>query len=73
MITNTKIRDEQSSKRMFLRSASKTFENVITDGTNCSAFEAEIIKQKAQEIFRLGEYNFDNTMQPGQMRRSRGR
>jgi hypothetical protein len=52
---------------MFLRSASHTFERVVATGTSCSEFEATVIAQKAQEVFRLGEYNDDNTMQPGQI------
>lgn len=39
----------------------------IVDGTSCSVFEAGVIAQKAQEVFGLGEYCQDRTLQPGQM------
>lgn len=67
MIQTTQSRTEESNKRIFLRSAASTLERVITEGTNCSAFEAVIISEKAQEVFRLGQYNDDATLQPGQM------
>ena len=67
MISTTDTRNTEMSERLFLRSASSTFTQVITNGTNCSAFEATIISDKAQEIFRLGEYNKDKSLQPGQI------
>lgn len=67
MISTTESRHLETSERLFLRSASSTFAHVITNGTNCSSFEATVICDKAQEIFRLGEYNKDKCMQPGQI------
>ena len=67
MIATTDSRNFEMSERMFLRSASSTFTQVITNGTNCSPFEATIITDKAQEIFRLGDYNKDTSLQPGQI------
>lgn len=66
MIQTTAMRTEESTKRQFLRSAAHTFERVVSQGTSCSAFEATVIAQKAQEVFRLGEHDDDKTMQPGQ-------
>jgi len=67
MIQTTAIRDEESSERLFLRSAAHTFERVIADGTSCSPFEASVIADKAQEVFRLGEHGDNSSMQPGQI------
>jgi hypothetical protein len=67
MLQTTQSRTKESSKRILIRSAANTFKRVITEGTNCSAFEAVIISEKAQEVFRIGQYNDDVTLQPGQM------
>lgn len=67
MIQTTALRNEESTKRLFLRSATHTLERVVAEGTSCSSFEAGVIAQKAKEVFRLGEYNDDHTMQPGQI------
>jgi hypothetical protein len=67
MIQTTALRNEESTKRLFLRSATHTLERVVAEGTSCSSFEAGVIAQKAKEVFRIGEYNDDHTMQPGQI------
>jgi len=67
MNPTTLMRHEESTERIFLRSAATTFQNVIKDGTSCSPMEAGVIAEKALEIFRLGDYNEDRKMQPGQM------
>lgn len=67
MIQTTALRNEESSRRSLLRSSAHTLERVIVDGTSCSPFEAATITQKAQEVFGLGEYCEDTTLQPGQM------
>jgi Protein of unknown function (DUF1670) len=67
MIQTTAVREEESSNRLFLRSAAHTFERVVAEGTSCSPFEATVIAEKAQEVFRLGEHGDDRSMQPGQM------
>jgi hypothetical protein len=67
MIETTEGRTAEATRRMFLRSAVQTFERVVTEGTSCSTFEAQVISDKAQEVFRLGQYNEDDTMQPGQI------
>jgi hypothetical protein len=66
MIHTTGLREEESNKRLFLRSAAHTLERVVAKGTSCSPFEASVIAEKAQEVFRLGSFNDDHTMQPGQ-------
>ena len=67
MIITTPVRNLQSIERLNHRCASQTFQNVIVDGTNCSPFEAEIIREKAEEIFRIGEHAQSKTLQAGQM------
>lgn len=67
MVQTTCMRAEESSKRLFLRSAAHTFERVVAQGTSCSPFEATVISQKAQEVFRLGAHGDDQAMQPGQV------
>ena len=67
MILNTERRNDQVEQRLELRCSSATLANVITEGTNCSRFEAEIITEKAEEIFQLGDYSQRSSLQPGQM------
>lgn len=67
MITNTVARNDEFEKRVSLRNSQETFKNVIVEGTSVSKFEADIISEKALEVFRLGPYGDDSTMQPGQM------
>jgi Protein of unknown function (DUF1670) len=67
MIENTVARNSQFEKRISLRDSSETFANVVSNGTSCSLFEAEIITTKAHEVFRLGAYGDDSALQPGQM------
>ena len=67
MVKTYHDRQEESTKRITLRSASHTFTRIIAEGTNCSAFEAGVIAEKAQEVFRLGEYAEDQALQPAQM------
>ena len=67
MVKTYHNKQEDASKRMQLRSAFCTFTNIISAGTNCSPFEAEVVTEKAKEIFLLGDYNEENTLQPGQM------
>jgi DNA-binding CsgD family transcriptional regulator len=67
MVQTTALRSEEATRRLFLRSATHTLERVVAGGTSCSQFEAAVIAQKAKEVFRLGEYNDDHTIQPGQL------
>lgn len=67
MIETTAIRTEQAEKRLALRSQSQTLANIIATGTSCSKFEAELISEKAQEVFNLGEHALNSPLQAGQM------
>ena len=69
MISNTHVRNQQAEKRIKLRDRASILSNVIEKGSNCSLFEAELITEKALEVFRLGDYSFDTSkpLEPGQM------
>lgn len=69
MILNTQVRKEQLEKRIQLRERSSILSTVISNGTNCSPFEADIISEKALEVFRLGDYSYEEEkpLQTGQM------
>lgn len=67
MISNTVSRNDEFDKRLSLRNSQETFKNVIVEGTSVSRFEADVISEKALEVFRLGAYGDDSTLQPGQM------
>ena len=68
MIADTINRNDESSKRLALRSNTSTFAQVVENGTSCSAFESSIIAEKAVEYFGLGPHSLDAEMQPGQMK-----
>ncbi len=42
--------------RLDLKTIEGMFTNLITDGTNCSLFESEIIVEKAKEVFAIGAH-----------------
>lgn len=67
MIKTTLTRKTKEEKRIEHRSSVSTLTNIITNGTNCSSFEAQIITTKAEEVFGIGEYSEDAELQPGQM------
>jgi hypothetical protein len=67
MIVTAEQRKDQADERLRLRCSAERFANVITEGTNCSRFEADVITEKAQEVFHLGEYGDEAVLQPGQM------
>lgn len=45
----------------------RLFANLITDCTNCSPFESDIIVEKAKEVFAIGDHAEGNILQPEQM------
>ena len=45
----------------------ETFTKLITNGTNCSSFESDIIVEKTKEIFEIGAHAEDNILHSGQM------
>ncbi|MFH2058872.1 MAG: hypothetical protein ABIJ59_08220 [Pseudomonadota bacterium] len=42
--------------RLSIKTLECMFANLITDGTNCSPFESEIIVEKAKEVFAIGDH-----------------
>lgn len=67
MIKTTQLRQSEAHSRMAVRDAASVFQRVIEHGTNCSAFESQVVSQKALEVFGLGEYNTDASLVPGQI------
>jgi biotin operon repressor len=67
MIQTYAHQKELHEARLDIKSCEQLFANLITEGTNCSPFESEIIVDKAKEIFAIGEHAEGNIMQPGQM------
>lgn len=53
--------------RLNLKTIECMFVNLITEGTNCSPFESEVIVEKAKEVFAIGDHAEGNILQPGQM------
>ena len=53
--------------RLDIKTLESLFANLITDGTNCSPFESDIIVEKAKEVFAIGDHAEGNILQPGQM------
>jgi hypothetical protein len=53
--------------RLDTKTLERLFANLITDGTNCSPFESDIIVEKAKEVFAIGEHAEGNVLHPGQM------
>ena len=51
MILSQDIKKDQHYQRLRLKSAEAAFSGQIVKGTNCSTFEAEIIVDKAKEVF----------------------
>jgi len=67
MVKTYHDRSEESTRRLALRSTAQSFSRIIEEGTNCSLFEASVIADKAQEVFKIGDYREDQSLQPGQM------
>lgn len=53
--------------RLDIKTLERLFANIITEGTNCSPFESDIIVDKAKEVFAIGDHSETNILQPGQM------
>ncbi|MBW1993090.1 MAG: DUF1670 domain-containing protein [Deltaproteobacteria bacterium] len=53
--------------RIDIKTLERLFANIITEGTNCSAFESDIIVEKAKEVFAIGDHAACRILQPGQM------
>ena len=67
MIQTYAHQKELHENRLDLKTIEGMFTNLITDGTNCSHFESEIIVEKAKEVFAIGDHAEGNILQPGQM------
>jgi hypothetical protein len=60
MIKTTAQRNTKSIERLHYHSSNQTLQNVITEGTSCSPFEASIISENAEEILCVGKYSQEN-------------
>lgn len=58
---------ELHQARIDMKSCERLFTNLIAAGTSCSRFEADVIVEKAKEVFAIGEYAEGAVLQPGQM------
>lgn len=67
MIQTYAHQKELHELRLDIKNLEQMFANIITDGTNCSHFESEVIVEKAKEVFAIGDYAENNILQPGQM------
>ncbi len=67
MIQTYAHQKELHESRLNLKTIEGMFANLITDGTNCSHFESEVIVEKAKEAFAIGDHAEGNILQPGQM------
>lgn len=67
MIQTYAHQKELQELRLNVKTLEGMFANLITEGTNCSAFESEIIVEKAKEVFAIGDHAEGNILQPGQM------
>lgn len=67
MIQTYAHQKELHESRLHIKTLEGLFVNLITEGTNCSPFESEVIVEKAKEVFAIGEHAEGNILQPGQM------
>ncbi|MEA3436123.1 MAG: hypothetical protein U9R43_06620, partial [Thermodesulfobacteriota bacterium] len=65
MIQTYAHQKELHESRLNLKTIEGMFANLITDGTNCSHFESEVIVEKAKEVFAIGDHAEGNILQPG--------
>ena len=67
MIQTYAHQKELHEARLDIKTLERLFANLITDGTNCSPFESDIIVEKAKEVFAIGDHAEGNILHPGQM------
>ena len=67
MIQTYAHQKELHEARIDIKTLERLFANVITEGTNCSAFESDIIVEKAKLAFAIGDHSESGILQPGQM------
>jgi len=67
MIQTYAHQKELHESRLNVKTLEVMFANLITDGTNCSSFESEVIVEKAKEVFAIGDHSEHKILHPGQM------
>ena len=67
MIQTYAHQKELHESRLDIKMMERLFANLITEGTNCSPFESDIIVEKAKEVFAIGDHAEGNILHPGQM------
>lgn len=67
MIQTYAHQKELHEARLDIKTLERLFANLVTEGTNCSPFESDIIVDKAKEVFAIGDHAETNILQPGQM------
>jgi len=67
MIQTYAHQKELHEERLNIKTLERLFANVITEGTNCSPFESDIIVEKAKEVFAIGDHAEGQILHPGQM------
>lgn len=67
MMRNGEQRKDKLESRVKNKTLDNIFYTVIKEGTNCSAFEARTILEKARRIYRLGDFQEERNLKPGQL------
>jgi biotin operon repressor len=67
MILTQAAKKEQHLERLALKQAESAFAHQITQGTNCSPFESQIIVEKAKEAFGVGQWADGRILADGQL------
>lgn len=67
MIVTQKMRRDQQDRRMMCKTAGAALAREIVQGTNCSPMESEIIVEKAEEAFGIGQWEDGRAMLDGQI------
>ena len=68
MIISSEQRKDKLERRVKVKTLDNIFYTVIKEGTNCSAFEARTILENARRIYRLGDYQEERNLKPGQLK-----
>ena len=67
MIVTQAVKKEQHLERLALKQAESRFARRITQGTNCSPFESQIIVEQAKEAFGVGAWAEGRVLDDGQL------
>jgi hypothetical protein len=68
MIISSGQRKDKLESRIKIKTLDNIFYTVIKEGTNCSTFEARTILENARRIYRLGDYQEERSLKPGQLK-----